>query len=221
MGRRLNNFPDPVGGTVYNGPTAMTPAPGTITEALSRIRTDGPEAWNDLLPLVYRDLHGLAEAYMRGHVGNGILQPTALVNEAYLGLLRQKVIEWKNRAHFFGVMALLMRRILVDEARRSSVSLRVVSEMGKLASAIWRPALGDASIDLGALDDALTRLADLDSRQAQVVELRYFGGLTINETAELLGVSARTVKRDWEVARAWLRGELRAELRAELRGGNA
>jgi RNA polymerase sigma-70 factor (ECF subfamily) len=204
MGRRFDNFLGPIGRAVYTGQNAMTPAPGAITAALSRLGTDGPEAWNDLLPLVYRDLHGLAEAYMRGHGGDGILQPTALVNEAYLSLLRQKVIEWKNRAHFFGVVALLMRRILVDEARRSSVSLRIASEMGKLASPVWRPTLHDSSIDRYALDDALTRLAELDQRQTQVVELRYFGGLENTEIAKVLGISEPTVMRDWRVARAWL-----------------
>jgi RNA polymerase sigma-70 factor, ECF subfamily len=186
----------------------MASMPETITAVLSRVRSDGPEAWKALLPLVYRDLHNLAEASMRSHRRNGILQPTALVNEAYLRLLRQTAIEWKNRAHFFGVAALLMRRILVDEARRCSVSVRVIEEMGKLSSGSQTP-----SFDLPALDAALTRLARLDARQAEVVELRYFGGLTIDEAAEFLGVSPRTVKRDWEVARAWLR--------AELRGSNA
>jgi RNA polymerase sigma factor (TIGR02999 family) len=182
----------------------MTPIPGTITAVLSRVRTDGPAAWDALLPLVYNDLHSLAEAYIRKHAHNGVLQPTALVNETYLRLLRQKVFEWKNRAHFFGVTALLMRRILVDEARRTGNSVRVLEAVGN-----QKPPVQNHSIGLGELDSALTQLAQLDPRQAQVVELRYFGGLTIDETAEFLGVSPKTVKRDWEVARAWLRAELR------------
>lgn len=182
----------------------MTPTPETITAVLSRVRTDGLEAWNALLPLVYSDLHNLAQAYMRRNRQSGLLQPTALVNETYLHLLRQKALEWKNRAHFFGVTALLMRRILVDEARRCAASVRVLDEIGKQSPGFQNP-----SFDLCALDAALTRLAQMDARQADVVELRYFGGLTIDETAEFLGVSPKTVKRDWEVARAWLRGELR------------
>ncbi len=183
----------------------MPPAsdPGAITSQLARLSLGQPEAWNALVPLVYNDLHRLARAYMRHHTPGATLQPTALVNETYLRLLRQTTVEWKSRAHFFGVAALLMRRILVDEARRRAVSVRVIEQFGSTL----RPSEPD--VDLGLLDVALTRLAELDPRQANVVELRYFGGLTIEETAAVLNVSPKTVKRDLEMARAWLRAELR------------
>lgn len=185
--------------------TAPDPAPGAVTEVLHRVRTGEREAWNVLLPLVYDDLHGLAQAYMREHSPDAILQPTALVNETYLRLLRQKAAEWKNRTHFFGIAALLMRRILVDEARHRGVSARVMEQVAREHQRTSAPV-----VDLCLLDDALSRLSQLDQRQADIVELRYFGGLTIEETAEFLGVSPKTVKRDWEMARAWLRAELRS-----------
>lgn len=197
---------------------AAAPAPDAVTEVLSRIRTGEPEAWNALLPLVYADLHRLAQGYMREHSRGAILQPTALVNETYLSLLRQKSAAWKSRAHFFGVAALLMRRILVDEARRRGVSARVMEQIVNEQIANEQIANGqianegcawDSSVDLCLLDTALIRLGQLDPRQANIVELRYFGGLTIEETAEFLGVSPKTVKRDWEMARSWLRAELR------------
>jgi RNA polymerase sigma-70 factor, ECF subfamily len=177
--------------------------PGAVTEVLARVRTGDLEAWNALIPLVYADLHRLARAYMREHEPASVLQPTALVNEAYLRLLRQKCSEWKSKAQFFGIAALLMRRILMDEARRRGVSARVMEQIAREGRECER------AIDLGVLDAALTRLGQLDARQANVVELRYFGGLTIEETAEFLEVSPKTVKRDWETARAWLRAELR------------
>ena len=180
--------------------------PGAITERLARLRPGEPEAWNDLVGLVYGDLHRLARRFMRDQVSGATLQPTALVNETYLRLLRQTAVEWKGRAHFFGVAALLMRRILVDEARRRAISVRVMEQAGRTLGP------SEPAIDLCLLDSALTRLAQLDARQAGVVELRYFGGLTIDETASFLGVSPKTVKRDWEMARAWLHAELRGSL---------
>lgn len=191
----------------FPGPPPRQPGDhGSVTEILSRVGTGDPQAWDSLLPLVYSDLHRLAGAYMREHDPGGMLQPTALVNETYLGLLRQKSVDWKNRTHFFGVAALLMRRILVDEARRRTVCVRVHQQIAK-----DRPASNDSPIDIVALDQALGRLGEMDPRQAHIVELRYFGGLTIEETAEFLGVSPKTVKRDWEMARVWLRAELRTK----------
>ena len=184
----------------------MNEVPGVITAVLSRIRAGDSEAWASLLPLVYDDLRRLARVYMCQELNGRVLQPTALVHETYLRLLQQKVVEWKNRTHFFGVAALVMRRILVDEARRRSVSARVLEQIGSPRSGAEGP---NRTVPLEELDEALTRLSLQDSRQAEVVELRYFGGLTIEETAEFLGVSPKTVKRDWEVARAWLRAELR------------
>jgi RNA polymerase sigma factor (TIGR02999 family) len=179
------------------------PGPGAITERLARLRQGQPETWDDLVTLVYGDLHRLARGFMRDQASGATLQPTALVNETYLRLLRQTAVEWKGRTHFFGVAALLMRRILVDEARRRAISVRVMEQAGRTLGR------SEPAIDLCVLDSALTRLAQLDARQAGVVELRYFGGLTIDETASFLGVSPKTVKRDWEMARAWLRAELR------------
>lgn len=179
------------------------PVPGAITEVLLRLGPGRPEGWNALLPLVYSDLHRLARNYMREQGPGATLQPTALVNETYLGLLRQTAVKWKSRTHFFGIAALLMRRILVDEARRRAVSVRVLEQAGNSLRRSEPP------IDLDLMDAALSRLARLDPRQANVVELRYFGGLTVDETAAFLGVSPKTVKRDWEMARVWLRAELR------------
>lgn len=182
---------------------ATTPVPGAITEVLLRLGPGQPEVWNALLPLVYSDLHRLARSYMREQGPGATLQPTALVNETYLGLLRQTAVKWKSRTHFFGIAALLMRRILVDEARRRAVSVRVLEQAGNTFRR------SEPAVDLDLMDAALSRLAQLDSRQANVVELRYFGGLTVDETAAFLGVSPKTVKRDWEMARVWLRAELR------------
>jgi RNA polymerase sigma-70 factor, ECF subfamily len=183
-----------------------SPVHGSVTEVLSRVGSGEADVWDALLPLVYRDLRALAGAYMREHGPGGILQPTALVNETYLRMLGQKTVEWKNRAHFFGVAALVMRRILVDEARRRRTRTRI--EASIITSVAEQTAQAPA-FDLCLLDTALTRLGDQDPRQASVVELRYFGGLTIDETAEFLGVSPKTVKRDWEMARVWLRAEIR------------
>lgn len=181
----------------------MSQPPGVITAILSRIHTPDSAAWHDLLPVVYEELHQLAQAHMREERVGNLLQPTALVNETYLRLLRQKVVQWKSRSHFFGIAALIMRRILVDEARRRGVAARVLEQ-----TELGPPLPSARAFTLQALDQALDRLSQQDARQAEVVELRYFGGLTIEETADFLGVSPKTVKRDWEVARSWLRGEL-------------
>jgi RNA polymerase sigma factor (TIGR02999 family) len=178
--------------------------PGAVTEVLLRVGIGEPQAWSSLLALVYDDLRRLAGAYMREHSPGSLLQPTALVNETYLRLLAQKSVDWKNRTHFFGVAALLMRRILVDEARHQRVSVRMEEQIGKET-----PATCETPVDIFALNEALGRLSEMDPRQAQIVELRYFGGFTIEETAEFLEISPKTVKRDWEMARVWLRAELR------------
>jgi RNA polymerase sigma factor (TIGR02999 family) len=177
---------------------------GSITEILARVRPGDSEAWAELVPLVYGDLRRLARTYMREDQARSVLQPTALVHETYLRLLEQKVVEWKGRTHFFGVAAMLMRRILVDEARRRATGARVLESVGR-----DRGESHGLGFSLDGLDDALTRLARQDRRQAEVVELRYFGGLTVEETADFLGVSTKTIQRDWDVARSWLRAELR------------
>lgn len=185
--------------------------PGDITRLLADLRGGNPDARGQLIPLVYDELRRLASHYMRQERSDHTLQATALVHEAYMRLVEQREVSWENRAHFFGVAANLMRRILVDHARAKKAEKR--------GGLVQRLPLDQAlqyceekSDELIALDDALTRLATCDPRQCQIVELRFFGGLTEDETASILGVSPRTVKRDWKIARLWLHGEIsRAE----------
>ena len=164
-------------------------------------------ALDQLLPIVYEELRRQAQRYLRREDPGHTLQTTALVHEAYLRLVDQRQARWQNRAQFFGIAAQLMRRILVDHARRHQAAKRG-------GSAIQVPydeeavAAAESEIDVVALDDALTRLGTLDPQQARVVELRYFTGLGIEETAEALGISPATVKREWAMARAWLKREL-------------
>ena len=184
-----------------------TRTPGDITQLLKHWSTGDSNASEKLIPLVYEELRGLARNYLARERGDHTLQTTAVVHEAYLRLVGQREIAWKNRAHFLGVAAQMMRRILVDHARAHLARRRGGSQQ--------RVSLDEVSIsprthsaDLIALDEALTRLAEIDARQARVVELRFFGGLTEAETAKTLGVSTKTVNRDWLVAQAWLRSEI-------------
>jgi RNA polymerase sigma factor (TIGR02999 family) len=184
------------------------PPPQTVTQLL-QAWCDGDEAALDrLIPLVYDELRRLAHCYLLREPPGHPLQTTALVHEAYLRLIDASQIEWKNRAHFFGVSARLMRRILVDAARsrqskkRRTGTVRVDVDSGQIPQA-------QPGADVVALDDALTALSAFAPRGAQVVELRFFGGLTVEETAEVLKVSSKTVKRDWAVAKAWLLESMR------------
>ncbi len=178
-----------------------------ITELLGQMSDDNPGAMSELMARVYGELHRLAAAYMRRERGDHTLQTTALVHEAYLRLVGQRDIAWKNRAHFLGVAAQMMRRVLVDHARAHLCRRRGGPQQRvSLDEVCISPRTHSA--DLVALDEALTRLAQIDARQAQVVELRFFGGLTAEETAKILGVATKTVNRDWLVARAWLHGEI-------------
>jgi RNA polymerase sigma factor (TIGR02999 family) len=162
-------------------------------------------ALHELLPLVERELHQLAHRYMGQERGNHTLQTTALVNEAYLKLIDQRV-RWQNRAHFFGIAARIMRRILIDHARKSLGPQR---GGGKIVSLEDVAVISDErACELVALDEALNTLAKVDHRKGRVVELRYFGGLSVEEIAEVLGVSADTVTRDWRRAKAFLRREV-------------
>ncbi len=185
----------------------MQTSPGEITQLRGRAQRGDREAEARLIPLVYGELRRLAAHYMRQERPDHTLQPTALVHEAYLRLVEQKGVNYQNRAHFFGVAAQLMRRILVDHARnrqaakRGGVQQRVELEDALLATT-------RKSTDLLALDEALGRLAERDPRQGRIVELRFFGGMTVEETAEILAISPKTVKRDWNVARAWLHAEI-------------
>lgn len=165
------------------------------------------EVLDQLMPLVYDELRRLASSYLsrerRGHQ----LQPTALVHEAYLRLIDQRKVRWQNRAHFYGVAAQLMRRILVDQARSARADKRGAGreQVPLVDDDLPAP---PPDVDVLALDEALARLAAFDPQQSRIVELKYFGGLTIEETADVLKVSSATVAREWTIARAWLRAEL-------------
>src|SRR5262245_53476630 len=183
------------------------PAPGDITSVL-RVWSDGDErAFERLVPLVYDELHRMALRYLAGERSNASLQATGLVNEVCLRLLGWDQVRWQNRGHFFGVSAQMMRRVLVDIARRRRAERRggavVHVPLDRIDVGCDEP---DAEVV--AVDDALERLAAHDPRKARVVELRFFGGLSLDETAQALGVSPRTVQNDWAFARAWLYREL-------------
>jgi RNA polymerase sigma-70 factor, ECF subfamily len=184
-----------------------SPDPAEVTDTFVRWRRGEPGALDALTPMLYDELRRLAQAYMRRERREHTLQPTALVHEAFLRLIRQRDVSWQNRAHFMGVAAKVMRQILADHARRHRAAKR-----GGGAGAVPLEGLEVAAAPGGlAADDLDTALEDLarhDARQARVVELRFFGGLTLEETAEVLDVSTATVKRDWLVARAWLHREL-------------
>ena len=178
-----------------------------VTQLLQRVTAGGSEALNDLLEVVHGELRRQAARYLRRERQNHTLQPTALVNEAFIKLVDQRNVRWQNRAHFFGVAAQAMRRIVIDHARtrrrikRGGVQQAVTLDEAMIAGE-------SRSIDVLALDEALTRLARLDERQARIVELRYFAGLSVEESAEVTGLSPATVKREWAMARAWLHAEL-------------
>ena len=187
--------------------TEPVPTPPDVTDLLIAWSAGDRAAGEVLLQAVYQELHHQASRAMRLEPPDATLQATALVHEAYLRLVDQRRVVWRNRAHFFGVSAQVMRRILVDQARA-----RLADKRGGGAAHITlgdevTPAADDA-LDIVSLHEALERLAAMDPDQARIVELRYFGGLTIEETAEATGVSATTVKAEWAIARAWLRREL-------------
>jgi RNA polymerase sigma factor (TIGR02999 family) len=184
-----------------------TPASAELTKLLLAWGAGDEQALDQLLPVVYRELHRMARGYMAAERPDHTLQASALVNEVYLKLVDVRQMKWQNRAHFFGVSAQLMRRILVDFARRRHYLKRgggvlpVTLNEGLDMSAA-------KTTDLVALDDALNALADVDLRKVRVVELRFFAGLTVEQTAEVLKVSIDTVARDWRLAKVWLHQEL-------------
>ena len=183
-------------------------AAGEVSELLAAWSAGDESARDSLMPLVYDELRRIAHKYMvREHPGH-TLQTTAIVNEAYLRLIDAAEIEWKDRAHFFAVAANLMRRVLVEFARAHGRKKRG-GDVRKVEIDEALLALPQQSTDLVALDDALNALAAMDKRKATVVELRFFGGLSLEETAEVLGVSSDTVRRDWRLARVWLYREMR------------
>ncbi len=185
----------------------MATVPGDITRLLVDLHEGRPDAAPQLIPLVYDELHRLARGQMQHERPDHTLQATALVHEAYLRLVNQPQRTWQNRAHFIAVAAQVMRRLLVDHARA-----RCTSKRGNAPQRVPldEPLLftEEQSDDLVLLDEALARLAQFDRRQSRIVELRFFGGLTVDETAEALSVSPKTVKRGWTVARAWLHREV-------------
>ncbi len=188
------------------------PSPSDVTQLLLDWSRGDRTALDRLMPLVYTELRALADRSLRHERTGHTLQGTALVHEAYLKLVDQRQVRWQDRAHFFAVAAQLMRRILVDHARRHGAAKR---GSGRPALALGEAdaAAGEVPlIDLLALDRALDRLAAFDERQARIVELRFFGGLTIEETAEILQVSQATVKNEWSLARGWLYRELRGTI---------
>ena len=180
---------------------------GDVTRLLVDYSNVKREALDVLTPLVYGELRNLAARYLRRERSDHTLQSTALVHEAYLRLIDQNQVRWQNRAHFFGVAAQMIRRILVDHARTKHAQKRGGNAQKlSLDEAIGLPEQRD--LDIIALDDALKLLAELDPQQSKVIELRFFGGLSIEETAEALGISPATVKREWVTARAWLLRQL-------------
>jgi RNA polymerase sigma factor (TIGR02999 family) len=182
---------------------------GEITVILERIQRGEEQAADRLLPLVYDELRRLAAARMAHEAPGVTLQPTALVHEAYLRLASEPATRWENRSHFMAVAARAMRRILVDHARKHRAAKRGSGAARLTIDHLDRPAVGpDDVVDLVTLDDALSRLASIDPRQARIVELRFFGGLSVDDTAAILSASTRTVKRDWQLARAWLKREM-------------
>jgi RNA polymerase sigma factor (TIGR02999 family) len=179
-----------------------------VTRLLQELGHDQPEAAERLVPILYAELRALAGKHMRAERADHTLQPTALVHEAFLRLVDQRNAHWQNRAHFFAVAARVMRRILVDHARRQRAAKRGNGSHVTLNEEI---AADSPCVDVLALEDALERLRDLDERVFRVVELRVYGGLEVVETAAMLGVSEPTVKRDWRFAKAWLARELGRE----------
>jgi RNA polymerase sigma factor (TIGR02999 family) len=179
-----------------------------ITRLLEQWNDGDAEVLDDLMPLVYLELRRQASGYLRRERPNHTLQPTALINEAYLKLIGQRDVKWQNRAHFFAFAAQAMRRILVDYARERKREKRGGAPENLPLDEALTIVSQEKSIDLVALDEALNKLAAFDERQARVVELRYFSGLSIEETAEVLHVSNVTIRRDWNMAKAWLHQEI-------------
>jgi RNA polymerase sigma-70 factor (ECF subfamily) len=188
--------------------SAMANTGGEVTLLLAEMKLGRGDALARLMPLVYAELRRLAGHYLRGERIDHTLQPTALVHEAFLRLVGQDRANWQHRGQFIGVAARVMRRILVDYARQRAASKRAGSAVS-LDEERFSPGAGmDRTEEILAVDEVLDRLAELDPQQAQIVELRYFAELSVEETAEALEISSRTVKRDWAMAKAWLRAQL-------------
>jgi len=182
----------------------MGGAPGQVTILLARVQHGDPEAMAELMPLVYRELRRLAGHFMRQERAGHTLQPTALVHEAYLCLVGQDRANWQNRPQFMAIAAQAMRRILLQHARRRAAAKRMAPPPGKPGPMTG----GGRWEEILAVDQALRRLDGFAPQQARIAEMRYFGGLSVDEAAEALGISSRTVKREWAVAKGWLHAEL-------------
>lgn len=185
---------------------------GDVTVLLREIRGGDSDAVNKLIPLVLNELRTLARLQLRHERPGHTLQPTALVNEAYVRLVTDQARDWQNRAHFIGVSVSVMRRILIDYARRKQALKRDGGQQVIIDGIDLAGVSGEQADELVALDLALDQLEKMNPRQRRIVELRYFGGLSVEETAEVLSVSPITVKRDWSTARAWLKGQVRPQV---------
>jgi len=181
-----------------------------ITQLLERWGNGNKEVLDELLPIVYDELRRQAARYLRRERIGHTLQTTALIHEAYIRLVDQRNVRWQNRAHFFGIASQLMRRILVDHARTKKRAKRGGSDIRVSLTDIAASTKAE-DLDVIALDEALNRLSTIDQQQARIVELRFFSGLTVEETAEVLSISPATVKRDWSMAKAWLHREISNE----------
>jgi RNA polymerase sigma factor (TIGR02999 family) len=199
--------------TAYANVTERTPVNqpkgDDVTLLLAQWRKGSPDAEAQLMERVQGELRRLAASYLRRERGGQTLQPTAVVNEAFIRLLPQRGVSWENRAHFFGIAARMMRRVLVDHARRRNAAKRDAGPGEPVSiSGVAAPAREADPVDVLALHDALSRLAELDPRQSEIVEMRFFAGLTVQEISEVLQVAPATVKRDWATAKMWLKRQM-------------
>lgn len=185
----------------------MSTDPGDVTRILFEVKKGSREAQDQLIPLVYKELRRIAGAHLRRESPQHTLQPTALVHEAYLRLIDIKQVDWQSRAHFFSIASTAMRRILVDHARANRAGKRGGPEATIFLDESLIPAATRAP-EVLALDQVLDKLARIDPRKAKIIEMRFFAGMTEEETGDVLGISVRTVKRDWKFAKAWLFKEL-------------
>ena len=188
-------------------PIPMTSSSNSVSQLLIAWSQGDEAALQQLTPLVYDELHRLARRYMRRESPGHTLQTSALVNEAYLRLIDQRNVSWQNRSHFFGIASQLMRRILVDHARSHARQKRGGNAQ-RLSLNTTAVSTKERVVDLVAIDEALTKLAELDSQKSRIVEMKFFGGLTNDEVAECLNVSSRTIEREWRKSKAWLKGAL-------------
>jgi RNA polymerase sigma factor (TIGR02999 family) len=205
---RSDQVPRHLSAALASGMSSPSPSHEHVTALLRAWHQGDRAALDELLPLVYRELHQQAQRFMRAQSPGHTLQVTGLVHEAYLRLLGQEGVEWQSRAHFFGVAGKAMRSILVDHARTRHAAKRGRAPRQLTLGAAGAAADPEPAVDVLALDEVLTRLAAMDPEKGRLVELRYFAGLGIEETAAVLGLSPATVKRQWQVARAWLMREL-------------